>query len=51
MKNKYVSYKKGKYINKVPLQIRLQIVRRYNEIGNITQITQEFQTTRKTIRK
>ena len=34
-----------------PLQMRLAIVRRYNEIKNITQVALEFHTTRKTVRK
>lgn len=34
-----------------PLRIRLAIVRRHNEIKNITQVALEFNTTRKTVRK
>ena len=36
---------------KEPLQIRLAIVKRYNEIKNITQVALEFNTTRVTVRK
>jgi len=34
-----------------PIQLRLAMVRRFEEIKNITQVAQEFQTTRKTVRK
>ena len=46
-----VAYKTFLKDSKEPIQIRLAIVRRYNEIGNITQVAKEFQTTRKTVRK
>ena len=36
---------------KEPIQIRLAIVKRYQEIKNITQVAKEFKTTRLTVRK
>jgi len=34
-----------------PLQIRLAMVKRYSEIGNISLVAKEFHTTRKTVKK
>lgn len=34
-----------------PVQVRLAMVKRFLEVKNITQVSNEFRTTRKTVRK
>ena len=51
MASSIVTYQDVLKDSKEPIQVKLAMVRRYKETGNLSLVAKEFQTTRVTVRK
>jgi len=49
--NRILTYREFLHDSPEPVRVRLAMVKRYKEVGNISQVAREFETTRQTVRK